>query len=335
MSNSPLENHFKDKVSKGCSSLSGSHDYVAIYCNILDALQRNVYPAIDIGLTQSGGVFTLHNKDHFDHVVRKAGELLGISLNTRCDLTAYELFVLLLAIRIHDAGNVYGRGGHEKRCEDVLIEVCKDFPYQETERMAIASIAQAHGGENPDGDKDVISGLPEIDHIGETRIRSQKIAAIVRLADELAENNTRTPKILSDIGSIPKENEVFHYYAQSLHTNALVPLEIGNRVNLKFLISVEDAKKKFGKLSDTVYLVDEIQTRLIKMNQERVYCNQFLSADEKLESISAKVTIRDFVKKSTVWEAEFLIRDDGYPNYLSPPRCLSNLSSETVLCKLG
>jgi hypothetical protein len=335
MSNLPLENYFKDKVSKGCSSLSGSHDYVAIYYNILNVLRVKVYPAIDIGLTKSGGVYTLHNKDHFDHVVRKAGELLGISPNACCDLTAYELFVLLLAIRIHDAGNAYGRGGHEKRCEDILIEVYKDFPYKETERMAIALIAQAHGGENPDGDKDVISRLPEIDHIGETHIHSQRIAAIVRLADELAENNTRTPQILLDSGGIPKENEVFHYYAESLHTNALVALEIGNRINLKFLISVEDAKKEFGKLGGTVYLIDEIQTRLIKMNQERVYCNQFLSANEKLESISAKVTIRDSVKNSTVWEDEFLIRDDGYPNYLSPPKCLSNLSSKTVLCKLG
>ena len=245
--------------------------------------------------------------------------------------------MLLLAIRIHDAGNCYGRIGHEQRCVDVLNRVHASFPFRDTELFAIANIAQAHGGELPDGSRDTIgTQLEEIEPVGNDRIHSQRIAATVRLADELAENTLRTPAILIQNGIIPKENEVYHQYAQSLHSNSIERIEKGCKVHLTYCMSTEDAEKKFGKKKEEVYLVDEIRERLSKMNRERVYCNRFLLPEDRLESISAKIVIRNPNTRKPVFEDSFLIRDDGYPDKLDlNSAVIDGLNSNRILGELG
>lgn len=338
----PLESYFRTLSAVHQSELPGQHDYVSTYFSILSTLNDRIYPAIDIALTQSeDGIFSFHNKDHFDEVVKKAGELIDVKkLNPQQEfknrLSAYEIFALLIAIRIHDAGNCYGRVGHEKRCEDILLDVHKTgFPYRETELMSLAEIAQAHGGELPGGDKDVIGRLPPRGDIGDTQIQSQRIAALVRLADELAENNMRTPVTLLDLGLIPKKNQVYHQYAKALQSNSIERLNIGCKVNLRYLIEVSDAKIKFGKEDKEVFLIDEIKRRLIKMNLERVYCNRFLEPHERLESISAKINIRDNTNRKLVWSEEFLIRDEGYPITDMPKDFAEKLDGEIILNKIN
>jgi hypothetical protein len=323
----PLEIYFRNLAEKHPNELPGTHDYVATYSSILSTLREKIYPAIDIGLTiKEGGIYSFHNGDHFDEVVKKAGELIGtkqlekdlknpnvIENDTR--LHAYEIFALLISIRIHDAGNCFGRKEHEKKCEEILSEVhASGFPYRDLERMTLANIAQAHGGELPGGDKDKIGALPANDGIGGSQIRSQRIAALLRFADELAENSMRTPEILLRSGSIPKKNEVYHEYAKSLQSNVIEKHDNLSKVRLHFLILNEDARKKFGKDDSEIFLFDEISNRLLKMNQERIYCNRFLHAHERIESISAKIQIRNSSNSSVCWSEEILIRDEGYPS---------------------
>ena len=336
----PLESYFRKAAQKANHGNMSTHKYCETYFSILSTLQSEIYPAIDIALTQEGGIYTFHNSSHFDEVVRQAGALLGFkgsALTCKVGFEPYEIFVLLLAIRIHDAGNCYGRGKHEERCVDILNRVHANFPFRDTELFAIANVAQAHGGKLPDGSRDTIgTRLEEIEPVGNDRIASQRLAATVRLADELAENTLRSPAILMQNGIIPKGNEVYHQYALSLHSNNIEPIEKGRKVHLTYGMTSEDAKKKFGKETAEVYLVDEIRERLTKMNRERVYCNRFLLPEGRLESISAKIVIRNQDTRKPVFEDTFLIRDDGYPDELSLNKdIVDRLSSNIILDKLG
>lgn len=337
----PLETYFRKVAQKANHGNMSSHRYCDTYFSILSTLQSDVYQAIDIALTQEGGIYTFHNSAHFDEVVRQAGALIGVkegnSSPRKGGFEPYEIFVLLLAIRIHDAGNCYGRVEHEQRCADVLNRVHANFPFRDTELFAIANIAEAHGGKLPDGSRDTIgTQLEEIEPVGNDRIHSQRIAATVRLADELAENTLRSPAILMQNGTIPKQNEVYHQYAHSLHSNNIERIEKGCKVHLTYCMTTDDAKKKFGKESKEVYLVDEIRERLSKMNRERVYCNRFLLAEDRLESISAKIVIRNSNPRKLVFEDSFLIRDDGYPDRLDlNSTIIDGLSSNRILSELG
>ena len=72
------------------------------------------------------------------------------------------------------------------------------------EKKAILDIAKAHGGK-VNGDKDTISKLHDKGLILGNDIRYQKIAAILRFADELADDSQRAARYLDkdDLDLIP------------------------------------------------------------------------------------------------------------------------------------
>lgn len=317
------------------------HDYAQTYGTVLQLLRSDVYKAIDVGLSAFStkpGIYSLHDSAHFDEVVRKASEIAYCPANGNGSegLKPYELFVLLLAIRVHDAGNYSGRGGHEKRCHKVLSDVAeKLLPHTTHEVQVIAEIAAAHGGELPGGNKDTIGALAPTAYVGSVEIRSQRIAALVRIADELAENSQRTFPCLLRAGLIPIHNQIYHRYAEALKANFIQRDDAGVTVKLNFVIAHEVAKVKFGKEDEKVYLIDEIRQRLRKMNQERVYCNQFLAPKERITSIVVDVKIEGKAAGPAAYTGHILLRDEGYPSNLALPSQLQKLTSKAILPTLG
>lgn len=344
MANKPLENLFLSKATVCDSSeLPLENTYGSLYSTTLANLVRDIYPAVDIGLSMNSdpkGIYTYHNKDHFDEVVVRAGELLERSnqhkgKDKKLRLNAYELFVLLVAIRIHDAGNCLGRKQHEKKCYEILEEVGgKNFPFGAEEIRVITDIAQAHGGTAADGkNKDVISLLPKNDHINNISIRSQRIAALVRFSDEVAETRLRSLDFLARKKSIPRANEIFHAYAKSITTSMIEPHESSMRVVLKYRVESKDIEKKYGKNDGEECLIDEIRLRLTKMNRERIYCNRFVDTTERVSSIFALVRVVD--ANITLWNQEYHIRDEGYPQHEGEPNGLKGLQTAHVVAELA
>lgn len=344
MANKLLEKLFLNRATVSDSNeFPLENTYASLYSTTLANLVRDIYPAVDIGLSMNSnpkGIYTYHNKDHFDEVVVRAGELLERSNSCKGKdkkqrLNAYELFVLLVAIRIHDAGNCLGREQHEKKCHEILREVGgNNFPFGDEEIRVIADIAQAHGGTAADGkNKDVISLLPKEDHIGNILVRSQRIAAIVRFSDEVAETRLRSLDFLAKSKSIPRANEIFHAYASSITTSKIETHESSMRVVLKYRIESTEIEKKYGKNEGEECLIDEIRIRLTKMNRERIYCNRFVDSMERVSSISAVVRVANTDNK-LLWEHEFHIRDEGYPQHEGEPNGLKNLHTAQVVAAL-
>jgi hypothetical protein len=302
-------------------------DLFTRYEACLSFLRANIYPSIDAGLaalSQEDGIFTLHGPDHFDEVVRYAGLLLNVQDDVTVNLSAYEIFALLVAIRIHDAGNMYGREHHERRAYQILASMGSAVFKDQFEIRNIAGIAGAHGGVTPDGSKDTISQLRERETYGVVELRPRLIAAVVRFADEICENRTRAAEVLLDTNSLPAHNEVFHKYASVI--KSVVPEPKERRVRIAYDLFVEDVLRKWGKGKinssvQKVYLLEEIFSRLEKMFREREYCRRFMREVCDIEHVNATIEIHETPTTEFWSPQESLVRRwavrselDGYPS---------------------
>ncbi|MBJ9957585.1 HD domain-containing protein [Acinetobacter courvalinii] len=322
----PLEKQLQELATRSSDSFPRMPgNYFTQYNELVNQLKLEYYSKIDAGLSANSpdhSFYTAHNSEHFDEVVRYAGELISKSPTSESfKLQPYEIYVLLVAIRIHDVGNVLGREEHEKKCFFILKN-CHAGGANDVEKKKIASIAQAHGGKTIWGDKDTIGALDERNSIGSIVIRPRLLAALVRFADEVCENSSRA----TDLNAIPDQSKIYHAYAGAITGNSFD----GKWINLEFMVSQtlatetlnsytyqevegEDGNLCKQEVITTVYLLDVIFDRLEKMNRERTYCNRFMKDVVYIEGIRAKIEIVDehFDVVKTLKPIE--LTEQGYP----------------------
>ena len=226
----PLELYVKQLLESHPHKLpNSSANYWEQYAHLVSGLRQHVYPHINAGLaclSKSPGIYTDHGDRHFDEVVKYAGLLLANpesdeAQRSKVDeyqgFTPYEFYLLLCAIRLHDAGNIDGREEHEKRAASILGKYGGNIIHDTPEFELICAIAEAHGGKTFTGDKDTISLLPQ-DHtpVGATTCRPRQVAAMVRFADEVCEHRNRASLHHINSDTLPAENKLFQYYASSI-----------------------------------------------------------------------------------------------------------------------
>lgn len=325
MSNSsqlPLELHFADVAAKRQAEFPDSNNYWDRYWSMLTVLREQFYKHVNVGLAvHSGsiaGVYTDHSGDHFDEVVKYAGMLAGIDGSEANDLLKpFEIYLLLMGIRLHDAGNLLGRDGHEKKALEIYKLATPPASRDRFETQVITKIAQYHGGKTSTGSKDTISQLKEVDHLGSsTPFRPRMVAALVRLADEICEHRGRVSPHLIDLGGVPPQNMLYHLYAAAIKSSVVNRRE--KSVSLQYVLHkrhlltpYEDATRP----GERKYLLDETFDRLGKLNLERIYCNQFLDPPLQISRVIATVAIVDGPDdEETLKECLVEIKPEGYPN---------------------
>lgn len=306
----------------------GKQNYVKIFTATDEYLNAKVHPLVEAGASarEKGLFLTDHGPDHIRMVIRRAQHLLpskqsslnGEERSAGC-LEPYEVFLLLMAIHFHDVGNWYGRDGHEKRITTAMAKVPVFQELDKWEQGAIARIATCHGG-NFDGDPDTIGRLPLTDKIGDITYRPRLIAAILRLADELADERSRAHQFgLQNPESFPN-CIMYHKYAFALSS---VDIDATNQqIELRFQINQSDAnspyplwRKKTEKFED-VYLLDYIYERTLKTYREMFYCSQytrdiFCRYHQVAVRIDALCDAVDFEPVETI---SYRIGDFGYPD---------------------
>lgn len=319
----PLEKFFERKAKADQSAFPVmTLDYTVQYHGFVNHLRAHFYPGIDAGLAANSaehGFYTAHDGNHFDEVVRFAGKLLGITTGEEdlelINLTAYEIYILLMAIRIHDVGNIEGREKHERKIFKILKDCGAVAGADDIEKKIIAKIAQAHGGKTATGSKDTIGEIPVQEPAGPEFIRPQLLASIVRFADEICENRNRAANYLMEQGALPKHSELFHVYAASIRGNVVSSTD--RRITLHYLIKIDDVGKLWGcattgdKTED--YLINTIIDRLQKMDRERRYCNRFSKDIYTVDSIRAVIEIIDENHETVEQISVPELRDAGYP----------------------
>lgn len=331
----PLEKYLQDKSSDRTLFPSLTLDYFEHYKNLVNHFRSNIYKDIGAGLAANStltGFYTSHDADHFDQVVNYAGLLLGISNDNHSTkdlmLSPYEVYILLIAIRIHDAGNILGREGHEKKCYQILRDSLPKGT-DLSEAKVIANIAQAHGG-NINGNKDTIGSLPKETPISSTKIRNQLLAAILRFADEVCENRGRSANYALEYDALPEHSIIYHKYASVIVSNRIED----NLLYLDYQIHSNDVVKKWLLENKKKYLIDIIYQRLEKMNLERIYCNRFTRCLYTIDAIRANITIIDDDREPIHNIIVPDLSDEGYPNqHFSLADQLKD-SSGAKVCKL-
>lgn len=342
----PLELRLKEFAEKNPANFPvHTANYWDRYTSLVQYLRTYIYPHINAGLackSKSPGLYTDHGGSHFDEVVRYAGYILA----DKGDMEAYDLFLLLSAIRLHDAGNIDGREAHEKRVFAILKEAGNAVCSDDVEGTLIASIAEAHGGTR-DGtnDKDTISVLPEEDGFGPIKCNPRSVAALVRFSDEICEHANRASAHHIKADSLPQENALFHLYANSIKRAAYEKQTKTFKMKLVFdseyLGDKYQSPKHTEEKPDLVYLIDDALNRIEKLNTERLYCNRFLDPALRTEMVDVKVEIvqtemvGNCPVRKLVDDWDFKLSECGYPGVDSSWRDnVSNLTGENVASEL-
>jgi hypothetical protein len=313
----PLEELLKDRATTNGSAFPNRGiNYFDRYIQIKQHLAGKYYQATGSGLGSGGQRFTKHDITHVDDVIHRAGQLIGAGAgpNAPCaKLVPYEIFALLYAIVVHDAGNAYARAGHEARAFQIIRDMGELSALETVERQLIASLAQAHGGRTEDGDRDTIPTTvkEEVSGLDGICVHGRRIAAIVRLADELSEHPRRADEIALQPPYNPRQSFLPNFYCKIINTNIDY---LSGDVFIKYMIDKANLRETFPDPESDgaeTLVVDYIAKRLNKCDLERRYCNRFPNGFAVVWYMRAALQIYD--ENSLIEEVPVDLSDTGYP----------------------
>jgi hypothetical protein len=279
----PLERLLRSKAStNGHEFPNRGINYFDRYEQIKQHLATKYYQSAGTGLAHGGHRFTKHDITHVDDVIHRAGQLVGLGPDGE-ELSAfkfapYEVFSLLYAILLHDAGNAYARMGHEARAFQIIQDMGDLSALEDVEKRLIASIAQAHGGETEDGNKDTIPSLirEDISSLDGIQVHGRRLAAFLRLADELSENARRADEIALTSGLAPGVSFLPNFYCKTINTH--IDAQAG-AISIKYTVTKSNLSPSYpGPENDNIptLVVDYIAKCINKSDRERRYCNRFV-----------------------------------------------------------
>lgn len=213
-----------------------------------------------------------HGPRHIKNVLENVGHLIGKEFLTAREKKYFnplEYYFLGMVTLFHDVGNIHGRDRHNERIKDVYVHTRGSDDKQEM-RM-ILQAAKAHTGKAADGGKDTLNDL-NLDggfHYKSQPVRLCEVAAVLRMADELAEGPQRTSRFVFDTMGYAPENQIFHRYASCVEVNI-------DRNAGRFALSFNVEVCKTGRVEDrhidaTKELLEFCYKRLVKLDQERKY----------------------------------------------------------------
>ena len=309
-----IVNWFLDKT---INDFPDGKNYVIIYQNIVEALKQ-VHKSVTAGADFSDGTsLTWHDESHINKVIKQASKLLCYR---DMGITPFETFVLLVAIQIHDIKNIEGRGEHENRAIEIFTDLNISGLIDSILLKNIGFVASCHAGSFVVGErveKDKISLLAPSVFNGDRKIRLRILAAILRLADEYADDSERAMNFLLKIGRIKKGSIIHQKHAQSLID---VNIEANSgKVDFDYHVTVEDAIKQFPKYiksKDTyedIYLLDEIFERTLKSHYETVYCMRYLRPGISINRIHVSIEI-EHLEITNQLTISYELEEMGYPN---------------------
>lgn len=295
-------------------------DYINVYEQLKAKFDKEVHPEIKTKILEieKEGYFNDHGVDHIKMVIDRATWLfneLEVSMENReghLYISPYEVFLLLMAIQLHDTGHLIGsRKEHADKGKELLAKFDSGKLLSTAERKHIGDIAKAHGGKD-----DPIGKLQTEENLSHEKIRPRLLAAILRLADELAEDKTRASSFLLAIDSIAETSKIFHYYSASLESIVIS----GGELKLDFYIQDEVLLKTFSINSGgsviAKYLIDEIYDRTFKTFTESLYCSRFLPEKARINTVKVSIHILRSLNDEVMKNISYELKETGYP-YIS------------------
>ncbi len=284
---------------------------------IKNKLQEDIPYEEAIGILEEFPILYLnnHGEEHVNKVIERADQIIEHFWGERP--SEFESFILLCAISIHDIGNALGREFHEKKLASIFDEKAQNIVIDKPEKRVIKSIASCHGGRNKNGSKDTISSLLAKEDLFEESVRTRMLAAILRLADELADDHRRASRCAIELDIVGEYSKIFQEYSNALHTVKLSDNnDYGCTIDLVYELQLKDLEYEYTVAGRKKYLLDEIYDRTIKMECERRYCQKFLNSEVSIIGINVCINISgdDFFIVDNI---KYSLEDYSYPTEMS------------------
>ena len=257
-----FEGALETAVQKDCEA-DLADELISSYHQTKVKLRKQVYdniPAAEPSLTD-------HGIRHVENVLRNAIRLLGT--DGLEGISGTELYCLGMSILFHDAGNIYGRKGHRDRVARLHDKIRGTDSSLRREKTLIVRATKAHTGKAQDGSLDTLKEVSNDEHLHGFPVRLREVAAILRLADELAEGPQRTSELMQKEGLYESDSAPYHAYASDVHV--LIESDTRRRIVLAYEIDL-NTPDAFDSLSELIRERLEFAYRRIqKLNQERPY----------------------------------------------------------------
>jgi hypothetical protein len=291
------------------TSFPSKSDYVANYRAIKNYMDEQIHEEIKSMVKTFIPEMYLnnHGTKHIATVIDKASEIINISNQI---LTPYETYFLLVAIQIHDAGHlINGRKEHEKNAKAIISNFGNEL-IDKVEKRYVSDIARAHSGKN-----DPIGKLPENQYVNGESINLRLIAALLRLADELADDVTRSSLFLLEHELLPEKSILFHEYSKCLHS--CIADREGHQISMNFFVEEDVLDKTYIDGTQTVFLIDEIYKRTLKTYLECLYCNRYLPEKYRYTTINVEIEIDSDKESIDPKSISYRLMEKGYPDLKS------------------
>lgn len=314
-----LEEHCKKRVLKSFGRTTWAEYEVA---------RGKVFKDLLPHIRASEAFLTDHGPDHIVHVLNNAYELLGrercLGTDTAKALAPAELYLLVLSILFHDVGNVFSRKGHKSRLQEAYEFAKGNSADLAQERRLLFNIVEAHGGATKSGSHDTIGPLERNDVIKSQRVDCQRIASILRFADELAEGGERTSLFMQQYLSVPKEAEVYHDYANVADIHISPEDE-----RIAVVYDIEMRPPLWGNRYDSARLrrlVAFCFQRLSKLDKERKYNRHYCTLLHRFKKTDASFHFHCNGKDLHLDLPHVILTDLVMPNEIDPTEIASACS---------
>ncbi len=216
-----------------------------------------------------------HGPNHVANVLDNIHYLLSDKYKVH-GLSAIDLYVLGTLVLFHDVGNLYERKGHQTKLGEIFDWARGTDPSVRREKTMVLQAAAAHTGRAADGTFDTLKQVSETDHLAGHKVRLLDLAAILRLADELAEGPQRTSAFLLEKGLHRPSSTIFHQYAAMTNIRP-------DRGTGRIMVTYEVPLDKKEGVEDAFLvaplreLLDFTYGRVVKLDQERRYARFYSS----------------------------------------------------------
>ena len=306
-------------LSRKKSDFPDTIDYVTKYKEIVSNLEP-IHEQVNAGADFTDKTtLTRHDKSHISKVIYQISKLLSYE---KADITSYEAFHLLIAVQIHDIKNIEGREEHENNAIEIFTDLEIQGLIDSRLLKNIGFIASCHAGSftrEEKKEKDKIGYLLQAYmYTDKFQIRPQFLSALLRLADEYADESVRAMGYLLKIKKVKKSSIIHQKHAESLK-NVSIKSDTGV-VEFDYYLKKEDALKKFPKYLKEIdswedkYLLDEIFERTVKSHFETVYCMRFLRPEISIKKIKVSIEIEKAKITDSSLTLHYEMIERGYPN---------------------
>ena len=263
-----------------------------------------------------------HGRGHIQRVLENLDRLVGD--DPLQHLSAYDLFLAMMAILYHDIGLLQDRKNHADISKALLEGDSNDaYIINALDKQIIAAAVVSHSS-SKNLEQEFI-GFSDEEIVGGYKAHPKVIGALVRLADELDEDHRRADPILQTRLELPEESQFFWLFCRRIR--GIRPDLKTKRIDVNLALDPEDTRM-YGKLPDgkTRHFVAFVAEKLAKINSERVVVNQYLPPElrytglhidmKPLKGDPTWTSPRTFVFNDKTTAQMFL---DAFPEILEQP----------------